>query len=358
MTETRFQELLFLLDFFMDLTFLSSLDNFLLSHFFQRVVLGIDKEKILGIAQKYILKGQSKKAIKEYLRLIEASPKDKRLYLKLGDLYLKDGDREKAVKEYLKLADLYVEEDLNFRAISIYKKVLSINPKLTEALDNIAKLYLKEGLAGSAKNCYQSILGIKPDDKDALEALKNIEKRQEQRERPKAALPAESLVPKHRHPSEKKHTEERPSSFSPLTMDTPSLPSETEMETPSLDKDLEMHYHLGIAYKEMELFDYAISEFELASSDPFIKFDCCIMLGNCFMEKGNYNKSIEYYKIASEIKGLPDEKLARLHFNLGLAYEANGMVTEALDTFTLALKLDHSLLEAQEKIEKLQQLQK
>jgi tetratricopeptide (TPR) repeat protein len=320
--------------------------------------LGIDKEKILGIAQKYILKGQSKKAIKEYLRLIEASPKDKRLYLKLGDLYLKNGEKEKAVKEYLRLADLYVEEDLNYRAISIYKKVLSINPNLTEAFHKIAKLYLKEGLAGSAKSCYQSILEIKSDDKDALEALKNIENRQEQRERPKVAPPVESLIPKPRYPQAKKYVEERPSSFSPLTMDTSALSYETEMETPSPDKDLEMHYHLGIAYKEMELFDYAISEFELASADPFIKFDCYIMLGNCFMEKGNYNKSIEYYKVASEIKGLSDEKLARLHFNLGLAYEANGMVAEALDTFTLVLKLDHSFSEAREKIKKLQELQK
>jgi len=55
--------------------------------------LGIDKEKILDIAQKYILKGQSQKAIKEYLKLVEASPEDKRLHLKLGDLYLKNEKR-------------------------------------------------------------------------------------------------------------------------------------------------------------------------------------------------------------------------------------------------------------------------
>jgi tetratricopeptide (TPR) repeat protein len=320
--------------------------------------LGIDKEKILGNAQKYVLKGQSKKAIKEYLRLIEASPKDKRLYLKLGDLYLKDGDGGKAVKEYLKLAELYVEEDLNFRAISIYKKVLSIHPKHVEAYHNIAKLYLKEGLAGSAKNCYQSILEIKPDDKEASEGLKMIEGHQERRERPRAALPAEFLTPKPRHPPEKEKIEEKPISFFPPPTNTPASLYENEIETTSPDKDLEMHYHLGIAYKEMDLFDYAISEFELASADPYIKFDCYIMLGNCFMEKGNYNKSIEYYKVASEINGLSDEKLARLNFNLGLAYEANGMLEEAIDTFNLVLKFDHSFAEAQEKIKRLQQLQK
>jgi len=50
--------------------------------------------------------------------------------------------------------------------------------------------------------------------------------------------------------------------------------------------------------------------------------------------------------------------LARLHFNLGLAYEANGMVSEAINTFNVVLKLDQAFAEAKEKITKLQALQK
>jgi tetratricopeptide (TPR) repeat protein len=311
----------------------------------------IDKEKILSLAQKYILKGQSKKAIQEYLKLIEVTPKDKRLYLKLGDLYLKNGENEKAIKEYLKLAELYTEEDLNFRAISIYKRILSIDPNLIEAFQKIAKLYLKEGLVGSAKSHYQNILEIKPDDEEALRSLKDIEGHQRPENASKTTQPSVPITPEYRHLTEKKMIEEKP-----LPTTSPNIPAmvtyETEMS--SSDKDSEMHYHLGIAYKEMELYDYAIPEFEFASSNPSIKFDCCIMLGSCFMEKGDYDKSIEYYKMASEIPGLSEEKLARLHFSLGLAYEAKGMVSEALDTFTYVLKLDHSFSEAQEKIKKLQ----
>jgi len=314
----------------------------------------IDKEKILSIAQKYILRGQSKKAIKEYLKLIETTPKDKRLYLKLGDLYLKDGENERAINEYLKLADLYIEEDLNSRAISIYKKVLSINPKHIETFHNIAKLYVKEGLIGSARSCFQNILEIKPDDQEALKALDSIEGHQQPREVSRVVPPAEVLTPKYPHPPGKKVMEEKSHlPPPPVILETP-IPS-NETETTSVDKDSEMHYHLGIAYKEMELFDYAISEFELASSSPSIRFDCYTMLGNCFMEKGDYDKSIEHYKTAAEVKGLPHSKLARLYLSLGLAYEANGMVSEALDSFQLVLKLDHSISEAQEKIRKLQQ---
>jgi len=318
--------------------------------------LAIDKEKILDLAQKYILKGQPKKAIKEYLKLIEADPKDKRLYLKLGDLYYKNGEGEKAVIEYLKLADLYAEEDLNFRAIAIYKKVLSIDSKHLDALRKIASLYLKEGLAGDAKNYYQIILEIKPDDQESSRALKGIEIPIAQ-EMPKMASPTvETFIPELLRPPSFKPVDDKSDLFPSSMVQTQEVPEEKEAVAP--DKDSEMHYHLGIAYKEMELFDYAISEFEMASTDPAIKFDCHIMLGNCFMEKGDYNQSIQYYQRASQIKGLSNEKLARLHYNLGLAYEANGMVSEALSTFHLVLKLDQSFSEAQEKIKRLQQLQK
>lgn len=302
----------------------------------------IDKEKILNSAQKYVLKGQSEKAIKEYQKLVRASPKDIRSHLKLGDLYLKNGENEKAIGEYLKVAELYGEEDLSSRAISVYKKVLSLDPKHIEALHRIARLYQKEGLRGDARNYYQTILKIRPLDQEALNGLKAIEDHQVPKEVPKKIPSEESVLPKHRHQPETKTGE-----------GVPHLPS-SETGGTTVDKEAEMHYHLGIAYKEMELHDYAISEFELAVGDTAMKFDSCIMLGDCFMEKGDLGKSIEYYMIASELKGLSDEKMARVHYNLGCAYEAHGMVSEALNAFTLVLKLDHSFSKAQEKIRKLQ----
>ena len=315
--------------------------------------MALDKEKILALAQRYVLKGQSQKAIKEYLRLIEAEPKDKRLYLKLGDMYLKNAEDGKAIKEYLKLADLYAEEDLNFRAISIYKRILSIDSKYIDAFHKIAKLYLKEGLGGSAKGSYQSILEINPNDQEALKALESIGNQQEQKGARETIPFVEPVTPKYQYSTETKVIVEKPTLSAPSPDISSVLPHETEISL--LDKDSEVHYHLGIAYKEMELFDFAITEFELASSDASIKFDCCIMLGTCFMEKKDYDKSIEYYKRASEIKGLSNEKLARLNLNLGLAYEAKGMISEALDIFNLVLELDPSFSKAQERIDKILQ---
>jgi tetratricopeptide (TPR) repeat protein len=323
----------------------------------------MDKDKILNTVQQYILKGQTEKAIKELQKLVKDSPKDIRCRLKLGDLYLKNDDNEKAIEEYLRVAELYEEDDLNFRAISIYKKVLSLNPKHIEGFHKIAELYVKEGLKGDARSCYQSILKMRPHELKALNALKSLEEEQQPKEVPKKVPPVETISPQYSSPPEKRMVDEEfelTSVVSNVDTPNPSLGVESSHplgveSSPSPDKDSEMHYHLGIAYKEMELFDYAISEFEQAALNPSIRFDSYIMLGNCFMEKGAYDKSIENYKMASEIRGLPSEKLARIQLNLGSAYEANGMVSDALGSYHLALKLDPSSSEAKEKIRKLQQ---
>ena len=129
---------------------------------------------------------------------MESSPRDSRLRIKLGDLYLKNGQDESAFNEYLKVAELYEEEDLNVRAISIYRKILSNNPNFIEALHKIAKLYIKEGLGGSAKNCYQTVLKIRPDDQEASSALEEINHLQSSKEGPMVETPGDLPFPQSR----------------------------------------------------------------------------------------------------------------------------------------------------------------
>jgi tetratricopeptide (TPR) repeat protein len=237
---------------------------------------------------KQILNDPSKKAVKECLRLIEKSPGDKRLRLKLGDLYLRSGDKEKAIREYLCAADLFAEEDLNERAIALYKRVVSLAPTHLGTFLKMAELYLKERLLGDAKVCYEKILKIRPNDQDALKGLSIIEDVKQSKKVETKIEKEEFLPPK----------SEGSLSESPLT--------EAEILPP--DKDLELHYHLGIGYKEMGLLDYAITEFELASKDPSMRFDCFVMLGECFKERGDSEQSMKYFEWASQIKDLPEHQ--------------------------------------------------
>ena len=122
-----------------------------------------------------ISKRQIKKAIQKGLKLVEKSPKDGRLRLKLGDLYLKNGEYEKAIRAFIQAGELCAKENLKAQAIAMYKRVLSIDPENIEAFRRMRKLYLREGLSASARRCYEKILEIKSKDQRASKVLSVIE---------------------------------------------------------------------------------------------------------------------------------------------------------------------------------------
>ena len=104
-------------------------------------------------------------------------------------------------------------------------------------------------------------------------------------------------------------------------------------------EDIETHYNLGIAYKEMGLLDEAISEFQKASKASEKQrahsnfFQCCILLGHCFMEKGHPQIAARWYERALKTPGLDDEGATALRYDLGNALEQAGDRKGALNCF-------------------------
>ena len=105
------------------------------------------------------------------------------------------------------------------------------------------------------------------------------------------------------------------------------------------DEDLETHYNLGIAYREMGLLDEAIGEFQkvakaVQKGKPFrYTMNCSTMLGLSFMDKGEPNIASLWYQRALEVPGLEHETILALRYDLGLALEAGGDSSAALDCF-------------------------
>ena len=213
--------------------------------------LNLPKEKLFDVAQKYIKKGQHKKAIKEYQRVLQKDPKNIRVRLKLGDILLKNGHKDRAIDEYMRVAQQYEDDDLNFRATAIYKKILYLDPRLVDVYHKLANLYLGENLIGSARLQYHNILKIQPHDPIALEALEKIEQNRVQVETPSQEGPIIEPPPmvEESRPEPTLPPEQREEDAVILS------PAEFHGETDA--KDLETRYHLGIAYKEMELIHYS-----------------------------------------------------------------------------------------------------
>jgi tetratricopeptide (TPR) repeat protein len=105
------------------------------------------------------------------------------------------------------------------------------------------------------------------------------------------------------------------------------------------EKDFETHYNMGIAYREMELYEEAVQEFRLAARDPGRALACADLLGLCSLAKGDPEAAIREFRAGLQVQGHPPESYYDLRYNLGLAYERNGDLGGALESFE-ALKAD------------------
>jgi tetratricopeptide (TPR) repeat protein len=121
---------------------------------------------------------------------------------------------------------------------------------------------------------------------------------------------------------------------------------EAESESADTQEDYETHYNMATAYKEMDLLDEAIREFQVAagltkSSDGTSRFfQCCNMLGHCFVQKGVPQAAVIWFKKGLNAPGRNAEESKALQYELGSAYEQMGDLANAVAAFTDVYGLD------------------
>jgi tetratricopeptide (TPR) repeat protein len=135
---------------------------------------------------------------------------------------------------------------------------------------------------------------------------------------------------------------------------------EAEGEPETSNEDYETHYNMATAYKEMDLLDEAIREFQIAAnltrpSDGTSRyFQCCNMLGHCFVQKSMPRAAVLWFKKGIEAPGRSPEEYKALQYELGSAYEQMSDLTRAIATFTEVYGLDVSYRDIGEKLQDLQ----
>jgi tetratricopeptide (TPR) repeat protein len=134
-----------------------------------------------------------------------------------------------------------------------------------------------------------------------------------------------------------------------------------EDESPaSNDGDYETHYNLGTAYKEMDLLDEAVEEFQLAAGlaapqDSTARYlQCCNMLGHCFMQKGMPLLAVMWFKKGLQAPGHTEDEYQALRFEMGLAYEQQGELDKAIEVFTEIYGINVSYRGVADKLRELQ----
>lgn len=121
------------------------------------------------------------------------------------------------------------------------------------------------------------------------------------------------------------------------------------------EKDFETHYNLGIAYKEMELYDEAIQEFRLTGQDPKRSLLCADLLGLCYLAMGQPDQAIQELTAGLSIGGQSHEGYHPLRYDLGAAYEAKGDLARALEQYEILQAEDPRFRDVRAKVQALRE---
>jgi tetratricopeptide (TPR) repeat protein len=94
------------------------------------------------------------------------------------------------------------------------------------------------------------------------------------------------------------------------------------------NSDAQSHFDLGLAFKEMGLYDEAINEFRQASQDASRRVECLIMQCACLRERGELEKSITMLLVLLK-SGLSGQESCAVKYELSTGYETAGKTEDA-----------------------------
>lgn len=110
-----------------------------------------------------------------------------------------------------------------------------------------------------------------------------------------------------------------------VTFDLSGLLSEFQRGVESqLDGDAQGHYDLGMAYREMGLFEQAIEAFRTASKEPRLRGRSHEMIGRCLADSGAHDEAVREFETALSIGSIDGAGEAELRYQWALSLAATG----------------------------------
>ena len=249
-------------------------------------------------------------AIRAVDRLLGLHPDDVVLHHQKTEFAIMTNDRELLVSSYLDLAACLRRQNGYRSARTVYGRILDLDPQNAEARAGIAAV-------------------------DADELAR--ERRRQPRPEPEVSggAAASSTGPSGAE------AECPPAEFDEMFL-------ELREDTKSADEtepDYESHYELGIAFRQMEMWDEAAREFTLAVqgvADPLPAYE---RLGECLLALRRYDEARRTLGLAAAQPGEDGEKIGVL-FHLGVAHLRSGDRAAARTCLERVVQIDPSRADA------------
>ena len=99
--------------------------------------------------------------------------------------------------------------------------------------------------------------------------------------------------------------------------------------------DYEAHYTLGIAYKNMGLYEDAMDEFHLSKSADSFYLDSCLMTALCLKDQRAYEPAIRSLETVLADPRCQGAKGQAIRYELGMLYEAESQWEQAVSTYQM-----------------------
>lgn len=125
-----------------------------------------------------------------------------------------------------------------------------------------------------------------------------------------------------------------PVSIEPMAMQ-PSSGEAVPAEAPAPTPDYEAHFTLGIAYKNMGLYEDAMDEFHVSKSADSFYLDSCLMTALCLKEQRAYEPAIRGLETVLADPRCQGAKGQAIRYELGMLYEAESQWEQAVSTYQM-----------------------
>jgi tetratricopeptide (TPR) repeat protein len=119
------------------------------------------------------------------------------------------------------------------------------------------------------------------------------------------------------------------------------------------EEDSASHYDLGVAFMEMGLVDEAIAEFQVALRGGAHPLATLELLGQCFVDKGQFAVAGRVLDRAMRLPGVADGDLVGVLYLLGRIEEATARPDAALDLYERVVSVDIRFRDTSARIEQL-----
>ncbi len=336
----------------------------------------------LASADAYMKYGLVEKAVLEYQAAISIDPESKIAHSRLKDAYKTTGEQDKAIEECIILIRMYEEEGDGDNLVELIQEAVAINPKdhriqayrdklLAQVHNDISELleeagfYAQQGMIDEAAAVYEKILLLNPDNQEAQQRLLEFKGVKSD-----TVLPEVEVI---------RGDDDSASSFFDLgevlkdaviedpvriyaREEEPLIKSFDDLFQEFQDgirsqlsiEDYETHYNLGIAYKEMGLYQEAIEEFKLCVPGVNRFLDASFMIALCHKDICEYSEAVDILRKAIASPEYDVRNQLAIKYELGELLEIQGKRDDAFVEFNEIYEMDSTYRDVSEKVLSLQ----